>query len=77
MPKRRAPNIWVKIQSNAGNSDDAWFDSKRLNKHRKLLKCERKAVANPTNPKTFYLVGVENIFLVGKYPPRYPVMDRQ
>ena len=46
-----------------GNAKDAWLDSKRLNKRRNLLKCERKAQVNPKNPGTFYTIGV-------KYLPR-------
>jgi len=34
-------SIWT------GNSADAWLDSRRLNRHRSLLKCERKATASP------------------------------
>jgi hypothetical protein len=32
---RESLSIW------SGNSKDAWLDSRRLNKHRSLLKCER------------------------------------
>ena len=46
-------SIWT------GNSKDAWLDSKRLNKRRTLLKCERKAQENPTNPNTFYIVSAD------------------
>ena len=42
-----------------GNSSEAWLDSRRLNKRRTLLKCERKAQENPSNPNTFYLIGVD------------------
>jgi len=45
---RESLSIW------SGNSSDAWLDSKRLNKHRNLLKCERKAQENPANPNTYY-----------------------
>jgi len=45
---RESLSIW------SGNSSDAWLDSKRLNKHRNLLKCERKAQENPTNKNTYY-----------------------
>ena len=34
---RESLSIWT------GNNKDAWLDSKRLNKRRTLLKCERKA----------------------------------
>ena len=50
---RESMSIWT------GNSKEAWFDSKRLNKRRSLLKCERKAQENPPNPKTFYVVSVD------------------
>ena len=50
---RESMSIWT------GNSKEAWFDSKRLNKRRSLLKCERKAQENPPNPKTFYIVAVD------------------
>lgn len=52
---RESLSIW------SGNSKDAWLDSKKLNKRRTLLKCERKAQENPSNPDTYYLIGV-NIF---------------
>lgn len=50
---RESLSIW------SGNSNEAWLDSKRLNKRRTLLKCERKAQENPSNPNTFYLIGVD------------------
>ena len=50
---RESLSIWT------GNSKEAWLDSKRLNKRRTLLKCERKAQENPANPNTFYLIGVD------------------
>ena len=46
-------SIWT------GNNKDAWLDSKQLNKHRTLLKCERKAQENPGNDKTFYIVSAD------------------
>lgn len=52
---RESLSIW------SGNSKDSWLDSKKLNKRRTLLKCERKAQENPSNPNTYYLIGV-NIF---------------
>lgn len=51
---RESLSIW------SGNSEDAWLDSKKLVKRRTLLKCERKAQENPSNPGTFYLIGVNN-----------------
>ena len=50
---RESLSIWT------GNNKEAWLDSKRLNKRRTLLKCERKAQENPSNPNTFYIVGVD------------------
>lgn len=50
---RESLSIWT------GNSKDAWLDSKRINKRRTLLKCERKAQENPSNPNTFYLIGCD------------------
>ena len=46
-------SIWT------GNSKEAWLDSRRLNRRRTLLKCERKAQENPTNPNTFYIVSAD------------------
>ena len=57
-------SIWT------GNNSDAWFDSKRLNKRRKLLKCERQAQPNPTNPNTFYIIGVD----VARYSANTAIM---
>lgn len=50
---RESLSIWT------GNNKEAWFDSKRLNKRRTLLKCERKKQENPTNDKTFYMIGCD------------------
>ena len=61
---RESLSIWT------GNNKDAWLDSKRLNKRRTLLKCERKAQENPTNPKTFYVIGVD----VARYAANTAVM---
>ena len=61
---RESLSIW------SGNNRDAWLDSKRLNKRRTLLKCERKMQENPTNPDTFYLIGVKRL-------PRLLVIARQ
>ena len=46
-------SIWT------GNNKDAWLDSRRLNKRRTLLKCERKAQENCPNPGTFYIIGAD------------------
>lgn len=50
---RESLSIWT------GNSKEAWFDSKVLNRRRTLLKCERKAQENPSNPNTFYIVSID------------------
>ena len=50
---RESMSIWT------GNSSEAWFDSKKLEKRRTLLKCERHAYINPANPKTFYIMSVD------------------
>lgn len=46
-------SIWT------GNNSEAWFDSHRLVKLRKLLKCERKAQENPVNSDTYYCIGAD------------------
>ena len=57
-------SIWT------GNNKEAWLDSKQLNKRRKLLKCERKAQQNPSNPNTYYTIGVD----IGRYNANTAVM---
>ena len=57
-------SIWT------GNSADAWLDSRRLNKHRSLLKCERKAMPSPNNPDAFYIIGCD----VGRYSANTAIM---
>ena len=44
-------SIWT------GNSEDAWLDSRRLNKLRSLLKCERRAIRLPDG--AFYIMGID------------------
>lgn len=61
---RESLSIW------SGNNKEAWVDSKRLAKRRTLLKCERKAQENPSNPETFYLIGVD----VARYAANTAVM---
>ena len=48
---RESLSIW------SGNSADAWLDSRRLNRHRSLLKCERKAITLPSG--AFYIIGID------------------
>lgn len=50
---RESLSVW------SGNNRDAWLDSKRLNKRRTLLKCERQAQPNPVNPDTFYILSAD------------------
>ena len=59
---RESLSIW------SGNSKDAWLDSRRLNRHRSLLKCERKAITLPTGG--FYLIGCD----VGRYNANTAIM---
>ena len=61
---RESLSIW------SGNNADAWLDSKRLNKHRNLLKCERKAQENPSNPNTYYQIGID----VARYSANTAIM---
>ena len=57
-------SIWT------GNSEDAWLDSRRLNKHRSLLKYEKKAVYNPNNPNAWYLISAD----IGRYSANTAIM---
>ena len=59
---RESLSIW------SGNSKEAWLDSRRLNKHRSLLKCERHAMSLP--PGGFYLIGCD----VGRYSANTAIM---
>ena len=56
-------SIWT------GNSEDAWLDSRRLNKHRSLLMCEREARKSLPNG-AFYLIGCD----VGRYSANTAIM---
>jgi len=58
-------SIWT------GNSDEAWLDSRRLTKHRSLLKCERKAsIVESKTPGAFYIIGCD----VGRYSANTAIM---
>lgn len=57
-------SIWT------GNSDEAWLDSRRLNRHRSLLKCERKATYSPQNPNAWYLLAAD----IGRYSANTAIM---
>jgi len=59
---RESLSIW------SGNSADAWLDSRRLNRHRSLLYCEREAHKLPDGG--FYLIGVD----VARYGANTAVM---
>lgn len=61
---RESMSIW------SGNNKEAWLDSKKLNRRRTLLKCERKAQENPLNPETFYLIGAD----IARYEANTAVM---
>ena len=60
---RESLSIW------SGNSKDAWLDSRRLNKHRSLLKCERQASQNLPSG-AFYIIGCD----VGRYSANTAIM---
>jgi hypothetical protein len=53
----------------SGNSNEAWFDSKKLNKRRKLLTCER-AAKKKLPEGAFYAIGVD----VARYAANTAVM---
>ena len=57
-------SIWT------GNSEEAWLDSRRLTKHRSLLRCERQATVTPSNPDAWYLIGCD----VGRYSANTAIM---
>lgn len=57
-------SIWT------GNSSEAWLDSRRLNKHRSLLKCERKATYNNNAPDAWYLLSAD----IGRYRANTAIM---
>lgn len=59
---RESLSIW------SGNSKDAWLDSRRLNKRRTLLYCEREARKLPD--KGFYMIGCD----VGRYKANTAIM---
>ena len=61
---RESLSIWT------GNASGAWLDSKKLMRQRKLLRCERKKLENPSNPNTFYVIGVD----VGRYSANTAIM---
>ena len=61
---RESLSIW------SGNSEDAWLDSRRLNRHRSLLKCERKPCINENCKDAYYIIGCD----VGRYSANTAIM---
>ena len=61
---RESLSIW------SGNSKDAWLDSRRLSKHRSLLKCERKAMHSEVCPDAWYEISCD----VGRYSANTAIM---
>ena len=61
---RESLSIW------SGNSKEAWLDSRRLNKHRSLLKCERQATRSENCPNTWYEIGID----VARYSANTAIM---
>ena len=61
---RESLSIW------SGNSKEAWLDSRRLNKHRSLLKCERQATYSENCPNAWYEIGVD----VARYSANTAIM---
>lgn len=61
---RESLSIW------SGNNKDAWLDSRKLNRYRKLLKCERKAQENSQNKNIFYEMACD----IGRYNANTAIM---
>ncbi len=61
---RESLSIW------SGNSKDAWLDSRRLNKHRSILKCERQATINENCKDAWYLISCD----VARYSANTAIM---
>lgn len=57
-------SIWT------GNSEEAWLDSRRLTRHRCLLKCEREPYYSANCPDAWYLISVD----VARYKANTAVM---
>lgn len=51
--QRENASVWT------GASSQAWFNSDKLIKSRKLLVCERKAKPEAKHPEAFYVIGVD------------------
>ena len=60
---RESLSIW------AGSSKDAWLDSRKLNRYRSLLKCERKATYS-NNQDAWYLLAAD----IGRYSANTAIM---
>lgn len=61
---RESLSIW------SGSSKDAWLDSRRLNRHRSLLKCERQACITGNCSDAYYVLGVD----VARYEANSAIM---
>lgn len=57
-------SIWT------GNGADAWLNSRILNRHRSLLKCERKATYSNNCPNAWYLIAAD----IGRYSANTAIM---
>ena len=47
----------------SGGSADSWIDHKRINKHRKIMRVEKKSTISLQEPDAFYIISVD----VGRY----------
>jgi len=61
---RESLSIW------SGNSKDAWLDSRRLNKHRSILKCERQASITDKCADAWYIISCD----VARYSANTAIM---
>ena len=61
---RESLSIW------SGNNKDAWLDSRRLNQHRSLLKCERQAQFSENCPNAWYELSCD----IGRYNANTAIM---
>ena len=61
---RESLSIW------SGNSKDAWLDSRRLNKHRSILKCERQASITDKCANAWYIISCD----VARYSANTAIM---
>lgn len=61
---RESLSIWT------GSANDAWLDSKKILRHRTLLKCERKAQFMESHPDIYYIIGAD----IARYSANTAVM---